>query len=76
LFQVWIIGLIERSSGRYLLFPVQDRSAEIMIPLIVQHVAKGSTIYTDGWLAYNSLNQLGYKHFTVIHKETFKKTYK
>ena len=35
----------------------------------------GSTIYSDGWSAYCDLNSLGFKHFTVIHKYSFKKVY-
>jgi len=76
MFQVWIFGIIERTSGRYLLFPVEKRTAEVLIPLITRHVAKGSRIYSDGWAAYNSLNQLGYEHFTVVHKDAFKKIYR
>lgn len=35
----------------------------------------GSTIYSDWWSTYCSLNDLGYKHFTVLHKYSFKKIY-
>jgi hypothetical protein len=41
-----------------------------------RYVEKGSTIYSDGWTAYCHLNDIGYKHFTVLHKYAFKKKYK
>ena len=47
--KVWIVGLVERSSGRLLLLPVDDRSAETLEGIIGRHVVRGATIYTDGW---------------------------
>ena len=46
-----------------------------MLPIIERHVEKGATIYNDGWSAYCPLYSLGYQHFTVSHKYSFKKTY-
>ena len=45
------------------------------MPLIQHHIVPGSTIYSDEWSAYCDLNSLGYKHFTVLHKYSFKKVY-
>ncbi|KAK3107606.1 hypothetical protein FSP39_018210 [Pinctada imbricata] len=74
--KIWVFGMVERSSNTIILYPVQDRSAETMLPLIVRHVEPGSTIYSDGWSAYCELNNLGFMHFTVVHKYAFKKTYR
>lgn len=74
--RVWVFGMIERSSNTIIMYPVQDRTANTLLPLIQRHVEPGSTIYSDGWSAYMDLNSLGYNHFTVIHKYSFKKTYK
>ena len=35
----------------------------------------GSTIYTDGWRSYVTLNDKGYEHYTVEHKHAFKCVY-
>ncbi len=40
-----------------------------------RHVAPGTRIYSDNWAAYRSLNDLWYEHFSVTHKEGFKKVY-
>lgn len=74
--RIWIFGLVDRGTNTVILYPVSDRSKETLLPIIQRHVEPGSTIYSDGWSAYCSLNELGYKHFTVLHKHSFKKTYK
>ena len=73
--KVWVFRPVERSSNTIILYPVADRSAEILLPLIQRHVSLGSTIYSDGWSAYCDLSSLGFKHFIVIHKYSFKKVY-
>lgn len=67
--------MVERDSNTLLIYPVSDRSEDTLIPIIKNHVEAGSTIYSDGWSAYCGLNELGYNHFTVLHKYSFKKVY-
>jgi len=74
--KVWIFGLVERDTNRMKLFPVDKRNSDILIKLIQENVEQGSTIYSDGWAAYKSLNSLGYKHYIVEHKHTFKQVCK
>ena len=74
--KIWVFGMVERSSNTVILYPVRDRSEQTLMPLIERHVEKGSTIYSDGWSAYCSLNVAGYNHFSVIHKHTFKSLYR
>ena len=74
--RVWIFGMIEVNSNKLIIYPVKDRTKETLIPLIERHVAKGSTIYSDSWASYMTLNEIGYRHFTVVHKKSFKQTYK
>ena len=73
--RIWIFGMIERKSNTILLYPVSDKKKETLIPLIQRHVAPGARIFSDGWSAYCDLNSLGYEHFTVLHKYSFKKVY-
>ena len=72
---VWILGICETSSNRIILYPVEHRNKQTLIPLIQKHVEVGSQIYTDGWAAYGDLNKLGFAHYTVNHNERFKQTY-
>ncbi|CAG2247119.1 unnamed protein product [Mytilus edulis] len=57
------------------LYPVDDRSANTLVPLIQKHVKPGSRIFSDSWAAYNTLNDIGYEHFSVVHKTSFKQKY-
>ena len=74
--KVWVFGIVERSTDRLIMYPVAERTEDLLISLIEKHVEKGSTIFSDGWSAYCNLNELGYDHFTVLHKYAFKKVYK
>lgn len=48
--------------GRIRIQRITDASAVSLQSFIVANVAKGSTIHTDGWKSYGSLEKLGYKH--------------
>lgn len=74
--RIWIFGIIHRESNKLIIYPVDNRDANTLIPLIQRHVSVGSRIFSDSWAAYMGLNDLGYEHFTVCHKTTFKQTYK
>ena len=56
--------MVERDTNTVLLFPVTDKRDKTLIPIIQRHVVPGSTIYSNGWSAYCSLNDFGYDHFT------------
>ena len=74
--RIWILGIVHRSTHRLILYPLDARDEVTLIPLIERHVEKGSSIYTDGWRAYQSLNDRGYDHYTVEHKHTFVQQYR
>lgn len=73
--RVWVVGLVERSSDRLILYPVENRNEEAMRHIILKHVARGAVVHTDGWASYNWMNDHGYNHFNVIHKEKFLQRY-
>lgn len=68
----WVFGLIERETGRVVLVPVERRNTETLLPIIKKWVLIGSTIISDRWGAYNSLELEGYIHETVNHSKNFK----
>ena len=74
--KVWIFGIISRATNSIILYPVDNRDADTLIPIIKRHVAPGSRIFSDCWAAYRGLNSEGYEHFTVSHKTNFKAKYK
>ena len=48
---------------------VPDCSRESLMPIIKGLILEQSTIYTDGWRAYDALVLNGYEHYRVFHSE-------
>lgn len=78
---VWMIGGIERSklknnvkneNKKLFMCSIKTRDSDSIKNIILKHVKKGTTIYTDLWKGYSNLNKIGYKHGTVNHKKYFK----
>ena len=69
--QEWVFGMYDRTSGRGWIKFVPRRDADTLLPIIQEFVHPGSTVYSDGWNAYNNIANLGYVHGRVIHEENF-----
>ena len=69
--QHWVFGLYDVQEKKGYLRHVPDRTANSPIPIIQQIVIPGSIIHSDGWAAYNQLNNLGFHHLVVNHNEHF-----
>ncbi|CAG2245829.1 unnamed protein product [Mytilus edulis] len=74
--RIWIFGMVEASSKRIIMYPVDKRDSHTLFPLIKKHILPGSRIFSDSWAAYIPLNKAGYEHFSVCHKTSFKQIYK
>ncbi|EFN66882.1 hypothetical protein EAG_09151, partial [Camponotus floridanus] len=63
----WLLGMIEDESEDFRLemYSKNQRTSEVLIPLIQQNVAPGSIMHTDQWKAFNELGDCGYIHKTV-----------
>ena len=70
---VWVLVGVERTTASKIFLRIlPDRTAHTLEQMITRHVSPGSTIITDCWRGYNSLESLGYTHLKVNHSETFK----
>uniref|UniRef100_A0A0L8GRX1 ISXO2-like transposase domain-containing protein n=1 Tax=Octopus bimaculoides TaxID=37653 RepID=A0A0L8GRX1_OCTBM len=67
----WVLGALERDTRRCFLVAVEDRSADTLLEIIQERALPGTTIISHLWRSYNTLNQLGYRHFTVNHSINF-----
>ncbi|XP_045461253.1 uncharacterized protein LOC123671438 isoform X2 [Harmonia axyridis] len=70
----WVIGGVERGvrgECKAFFVPVENRTSETLIGIIRRYVLPGTTIMTDCWRGYNSLEDYGYRHFSVNHSENF-----
>jgi transposase-like protein len=56
----------ENYAGRLRLRVVPNRSRLALTSFVLDSVAKGTLIYTDGWQAYEPLKRLGYEHEWVV----------
>jgi len=61
-----VVGLLKR-NGKVFVEVVKDCSRKELQPVIKGQVVEDSTVYTDGWRAYDSLVREGYKHHRVHH---------
>jgi hypothetical protein len=69
--------MIENDSEdlRLVICPDNKRTANVLHPIIQEHVEAGSEIHTDFWAAYGDpikrtgLSELGYLHRRVNHSD-------
>jgi transposase-like protein len=61
-------------AGRLRLQVVPDRKQETLIPFIQANVTTSAEVRTDGWIAYEPLNALGYRHKAVAIRGDHAKT--
>jgi len=53
-------------AGRLRLRVVEGRDAKTLLVFVLESVAKGSTVRTDGWGGYDELPKLGYQHEPLV----------
>ncbi len=61
-----VVGLLKR-DGKVFVKIVNDCSRKELWPVITGQILEETTVYTDGWKAYDSLIREGYKHHRVHH---------
>lgn len=61
----WVFGIYERETKKLLLFLVEKKDSQTLIPIIQHHILPGSTIYSDKGGSYSNLGALGYIHATA-----------
>ena len=66
-----LLKIASTTNQEFRMLIVQRRDAKTLIPIIQRNLKVGSDINSDKWRAYNKINQNGYQHFTVNHKENF-----
>ena len=64
-----VYGTYDRDTNVDIIQFMDRRDAATLLPMIQCHVRPGSMIYSDGWAAYNTLDQVGYGHHVVIHDD-------
>jgi transposase-like protein len=68
----WVFGGLERESGRVFMVAVDDRTRATLLPIIKDWILPGTTIISDCWKPYDTLNQEDFDHLRVNHSISFK----
>jgi len=63
-----VFGLLKRNGSVHVNI-VKNCSRDQLMPIIQGKVLEGSTIYSDGWRAYDALLLNGYDHYRVFHSK-------
>ena len=61
-----VFGVLKR-DGKVYVNIVKNCTREQLMPIIQGKILEGSTIYSDGWQAYDGLILNGYDHYRVFH---------
>ncbi len=61
-----VFGILKRDENVYVEI-VKNCSKESLTPIIQGKILEGSTVYTDGWKAYDGLVLNGYDHYRIFH---------
>jgi len=64
-----VMGLIER-GGRARAFVVRNNRGETLLPKLSQHIAQGSTLYTDAHRSYQAAKE-AYVHRVIDHSRAY-----
>jgi len=68
--KVPVFGILER-NGIVRVEAVKDVKARTLLDLTVKTVRRGSIVYTDKFMGYDSLMFCGYRHVNIDHKKFF-----
>jgi transposase len=62
-------GIYEPDEDKMITELVSNVDEENLLPIIKEHIPLGATIVSDGWQAYNHLEENGYRHIVVNHEQ-------
>jgi transposase-like protein len=71
----WVFGGIQCGTKNFFAAVVGERTRAALLPIIEAHIAPGSIIISDGWKAYQRMNEYiegaDYDHRVVNHSQNF-----
>jgi len=62
-----VVGMVER-GGKVVAKAAENTQSKTITPLMLQHVSKDATVYTDEWMGYNMVAKI-YDHEFIKHNE-------
>ncbi|GBM96128.1 hypothetical protein AVEN_153255-1 [Araneus ventricosus] len=61
----WVFGGVERGSNNCFFVVVENRTSEVLLSVIEDHILPGMTVKFDCWSSYQCLSDEGFVHLTV-----------
>ncbi|ORD98614.1 hypothetical protein A0H76_2197 [Hepatospora eriocheir] len=68
---LWVFGMTEEGSRKVLMFVVERRDRNTLLPLLVEHINLKNIIHFDKWWEFSGLNAVFHNHKVVNHSENF-----
>ena len=72
-----VFGIKCRTTGMVLLFPVPNKSKEVLLPILIEHVEEGAQVISDKYSSYvtrfgrSHIDEVGFEHYFVNHSLHF-----
>lgn len=71
--QIWVLGAVDRDTGKCRYEKVESRSRRALEPIIRSWIAPGSIVHSDEWKSYKFLGSDPlFTHKVVNHSKTYK----
>ncbi|GBO22405.1 hypothetical protein AVEN_18621-1 [Araneus ventricosus] len=67
----WVFGGVERGTNNCFFAVVENRTSEVLLSVIEDHILPGTTVMSDCWSSYQCLSDEGFVHLTVNHSMYF-----
>jgi transposase len=64
--KIVVFGVLKR-EGKVFTKVINNASRKEILPIIQEKILEDSTIYSDGWKAYDGLITEGFKHYRIHH---------
>ncbi|GBN42122.1 hypothetical protein AVEN_156781-1 [Araneus ventricosus] len=61
----WVFGGVERGTNNCFFAVVENRTSEVLLSVIEDHILAGTTVMSDCWSSYQCLSDEGFVHLTV-----------
>ncbi|GBO24263.1 hypothetical protein AVEN_142774-1 [Araneus ventricosus] len=61
----WVFGGVERGSNNCFFAVVKNRTSEVLLSVIEDHILPGTTVMSDCWSPYQCLSDEGFVHLAV-----------
>ncbi|GBN24084.1 hypothetical protein AVEN_15284-1 [Araneus ventricosus] len=67
----WVFGGVERRTNNCFFVVVENRTSEVLLSVIEEHILPGTTVMSDCRSSYQCLSDEGFEHLTVNHSMHF-----